>query len=215
MVPTRAAWFMIVGLAWMVLRGILGRTIPALDPGHVAQTGGVLLLVPLLSVLASLTVPLFFVSFLRHHDFRGQRAFRISSLLVATASVLSVVLVLVTFVGIAIRSSISLFEREGILGWVWDAVPFALVLSILVFLAVFAVQAGANDRVRRASVVAAVGAAYPVLLMVVTVVHQRWPEALTWYPEFSRSFLARGLGLAAAAALIWFLETFAVSYEAE
>ena len=80
MQPTRAAWFFVAGLAWLVLRGIVGASVPALSAANVARNGVLLLVIPLCSVLASATIPLFFWSFLRHHPFAGQRGLRVAGL---------------------------------------------------------------------------------------------------------------------------------------
>ncbi len=50
MQPTRAAWFFAAGIAWLVLRGILVHALPALHTDQIAQHGGPLLLIPLISV---------------------------------------------------------------------------------------------------------------------------------------------------------------------
>lgn len=214
MKPTRAAWFMVVGLAWLVLRGILGRTVPIFDPQHVAQQGGVLLLIPMMSVIASFTLPLFFFSFRRFHLFEGQRTLRVATSLAVAASVASFALVVFSFVGLVGSRNPSAGWRDSI-GWASNVVPLFLITAIFFFLVVFARQYRGDAELRRAAAAAAVGAVYPALLMTASLLYLRLPELMNWFPGFSRSVAARILGLVAAAALLWFLETFARAYDGE
>jgi hypothetical protein len=62
-------------------------------------------------------------------------------------------------------------------------------------------------------VAAALGAIYPGILMTASLLYSRLPESMSWFPGFSQSLAARILGLASAASLLWFLETFARTYD--
>jgi hypothetical protein len=206
--PTRAAWLFAAGLSWLVLRGILARALPALDPEMTAEWGGWPLIVQLLTLVASFTVPLFFCSFLIAEPFEDRRALGAATVLVAAASVASFVLVVLGFVtGLSGSSAGS----GAMLPRVAMAAPLLLVLSILTFLIVFWRQGGDDPRLRRAAGVAAVGALFPAAMMLVWALRTSFDSAFAWYPAFSRSPVAMLLGLAAAASLLWFLETFAVS----
>ena len=123
MKPTRAAWFFAAGLVWLVLRGILVHAVPLLRTENVAQQGGILLLIPLVSVIASLMVPFFFLSFLRHHRFDGQRALWAATGFASVASLLSFALVLISFVAAA-RGMSHLEKPTGlVLRWLVPAIP--------------------------------------------------------------------------------------------
>ncbi|MCU0304783.1 MAG: hypothetical protein MUC56_12070 [Thermoanaerobaculales bacterium] len=207
--PTRAAWLFAAGLSWMVLRGILARALPALDPATSAGRGGWLLLVQLITVAASFTAPVFFYSFLRAEPFGSRRALRGATVLAAAASVASFALVAVAFVTTVSGSSsgLSLLHPR-----VAMAAPLLLVLAILVFLVVFWRQGSEDRSLRRAAGVAAVGALFPSAMMVAWAIHASSGQTSPWYPAFSLSPVAMVLGLASAASLVWFLETFAVTY---
>jgi len=102
MQPTRAAWFFAAGIAWLALRGILVHAMPSLRIDQIAQHGGLLLILPLISVVASLTAPLFFFSFLRRHRFTKRRVLQGATISAATAALLSSLLVLVSFIAMAV-----------------------------------------------------------------------------------------------------------------
>ena len=163
--PTRAAWFFVAGMAWVVLRGILVHAVPQLRADFVAQQGGLLLVVPLISVVASLTVPLFFLSFLRHHRFTHQRFLQVSTVVAAVASLLSFALVFMAFVTIV--RGIRPPDWSVLLSspWLLQIIPLLLVGSILLFLVVFSRSTAGNSRLRRAAAVAAVGAVIPSIMM--------------------------------------------------
>ena len=211
--PRRAAWLFAGGLAWLVLRGILIRTFPVMGAEQAFERGGVFLLVPLISLIASLTVPLFFFSFLFHNDFTGQRALKIATIIALTTSSLSFASVVTGFV-ISIRG----IEPGGggtaqLTLWLYTVVPLLFVASLVVFLAAFGGQSGFVDpRLRVAARIAAVGASVPVVMMVAWIVSTWVPGALPWVPDFSRSLVAKALGLAAAGSLLWFFESFATTY---
>jgi hypothetical protein len=212
--PTRAAWFFAAGLAWLVLRGILVQAFPVLRPESVAEQGGPLLIVPFLSVVASATIPLFFVSYLSRSPFDRRPVLRIATLVAVAASVAAFLLVLVSFArvvrGLGPGQSQSISTPSGPLTFI----PLLLGASILFFLIVFARQGTRDPVLRRAAVIGAVGTAVPVVLITAWIIHGRFEGALPWYPAFSQSLAARVIGLAAAGGLLWFLETFAVRYEA-
>ena len=88
-----------------------------------------------------------------------------------------------------------------------------LVGSFLLFLVAFARSEAGNPGLRRAAVVGAVGAAVSTIMVVIWVGYLRFPELVDWYPAISGSLASRLTGLAAAGALIWFLETFATTYD--
>ncbi len=207
MKPTRAAWFFIAGLVWLVLRGILLRSLPQIRTDYVAEHGGLLLLIPLASVVASLAVPLFFLSFLRHHRFTRQRLLQFATVVAAVASLVSFLLALASLVA-AVRgiqppnwpllfSSPRLFQTN----------------SLLLFLLAFARSDAGNERLRKAAAVGAVGAAVSTIMVVVWVLYLRFPDLLAWYPAMSGSLVSKLMGLAAAGAFLWFLETFATTYD--
>jgi hypothetical protein len=212
MKPTRAAWFFAVGIAWLVLRGIVGASIPALNPAAVARDGGWLLVIPLVSVLASVTIPVFFISFLRNHRFDNQRWLLTATVLGASASMLSLALVVVSFSAMVRRADPIFPSPEHAGFWLREAIPLLLVVAVLLFLVAFARQSRCPVGLRKAATVAAVGAVVPTAMMVLAMVHVSAPAAVPWFPGFGESPVPRILGLAAAAALVWFLETFAVSY---
>ena len=211
--PTRAAWLLVAGIAWLVLRGILARSIPALQPERVAESGGLWLLVPLLSVVASLTIPLFFVSFLRRHDFDGQPWLLAATRFAVAAATASFLLVTVSYVGQMGGAGSAAAGWADAAPWLIQVVPMALVLSLIAFLLAFACQSAFPPGLRRAATVAAAGAVVPALLMAVWMVHARAPESVSWWPGIASSFGARLVGLAGAAALVWFLESFATGYQ--
>jgi hypothetical protein len=210
--PTRAAWFFAAGLAWLVLRGIVGRAVPWLDADFISQRGGILLVVPMLSVLASFTAPLFFLSFLRHHDFAARPGLRAATALAAASSLTSFLLVLVSFVTISRGAGVSTpFVSSS--PWVVQAVPLAFVGSLLLFLAVLSRQDDIDRRLRRIAGIAAVGTAIPTAMIIAWIVSTQIEGSLDWYPEFSLGLGAKILGLVAAASLLWFLEAFAGGYD--
>jgi hypothetical protein len=210
--PNRAAWFFVAGVAWLVLRGILGRSVPGMHPAQVAEVGGFWLVIPLVSVVASLTIPLFFIVFLRSHDFTGQRWLLLATRVSVVTSVASSVLVLVSCVGVVGGPGSPAAFAMAAVPWLVEVVPIALVFSLVAFHLAFACQCPCSSKLRRAAAAAAVGAAIPSGLMVVWMVHLRFPEAIPWWPEIARSAVMRMLGLAGAAALVWFLESFALRY---
>lgn len=213
MKPTRAAWFFVVGLLWLVLRGILLQPLPQIRTDHVAEHGGILLLIPLISVAANLAMPLFFLSFLRHHWFIRQRLLRFATVVALVASLASFTLAVASLVA-AVR---------GIRAPDWPFVLSSprllqanllfLVGSLLLFLVAFARSDAGNARLRKAAAVGAIGAAVSTIMVVIWVFYLRFPDLLDWYPAISRGLASRLTGLAAAGALIWFLETFATTYD--
>lgn len=211
--PTRAAWFFAAGIAWLVLRGILVRALPPLRIDQIAQHGGPLLIFPLISVVASFTAPLFFFSFLRRHRFSDQRALLAATIFAVVASLLSAVLVLSSFIITALGSAPTGMPLVQSSPWLFHAIPLLLVGSLTLFLAVFARQSGCEVGLRRSAGVAAIGTLIPTFMIVVWVLRTQLEGAFLWYPPFSQSLTAKVLGLAAAAALLWFLETFARSYD--
>jgi len=213
MKPTRAAWFFVAGLVWLVLRGILLQSLPQIRFDYVAEHGGLLLLIPLTSVVASLAVPLFFLSFLRHNRFRGRRLLQFATVAAAVGSLMSFLLALASLVA-AVRgirpsdwplllASPKLFQTNLLL----------LVGSLLVFLLAFARSDAGNERLRKAAMVGAAGAMVSTIMVVVWVLYLRFPDLLTWYPAVSGSLVFKLTGLAAAGAFLWFLETFATTYD--
>lgn len=213
MKPTRAAWFFVAGLVWLVLRGILVQSLPQIRTDYLAEHGGFLLLIPLISVVASLAVPVFFWSFLRHHRFEGQRILRIATWIAAVASVLSFLLAVAALIaavkGIRPPDWPFLLSSPGLL----QATLLLLVGSLFLFLLAFARSDACDARLRRAAAVGAVGAMISTIMVVVWVLYSRFPELLAWYPAISGSLVSKLTGLAAAGTLLWFLETFATSYE--
>ena len=212
MQPTRAAWFFAAGIAWLALRGILVHALPSLRTDQIAQHGGPLLVIPLISVVASLAAPLFFFSFLRRHRFTGQRTLQGATVLAVTASLLASLLVLISFI-VAARGT-GTAEIPFVLSspWLFQAIPLLFVGSIFLFLIAFARQSGCDAGLRRSAGVAAIGTLIPTVMIAAWTLHSRFEGVLLWYPSFSESLVAKILGLAAAGALLWFLETFAVSY---
>jgi hypothetical protein len=212
MKPTRAAWFFVAGLAWLVLRGILVQSLPQIRTDEVAQHGGLLLVVPMISVVASLTAPLFFFSFLRHHRFGGQRFLRFATVVAAVASLLSSFLALAALVtavaGIRPPDLPFLLASPKLL----QATLLVLVGSFFLFLLAFARSSACTVRLRRAAAVGATGAMISAIMVVVWVVHFRFPDQLDWYPAVSGNPVSKMIGLAAAGTFLWFLETFATSY---
>lgn len=211
--PTRAAWFFAAGIAWLVLRGILVRALPPLQVDQIAQHGGALLVFPLISVVASFTAPLFFFSFLRRHRFPNQRILHATTFFAVVASLLSAVLVLSSFIITARGSAPTAMPLVHSSPWLFHAIPLLFVGSLTAFLAVFAWQSGCEPGLRRSAGVAAIGTLIPTCMIVVWVLHTRFDGAFLWYPPFSQSLAATILGLTAAGALLWFLETFAKSYD--
>ncbi len=213
MKPTRAAWFFVGGLVWLVLRGILLRPLPWIRTDHVAESGGILLLIPFISVVANLAMPLFFLSFLRHHRFIRQPLLRVATVVAAASSLLSFILAVASLV-----AAVGGFRSPD-----WPLVlanPRLLQLSLLLlvgsflfFLVAFARSEAGNPGLRRAAVVGAIGAAVSTVMVVIWVGYLRFPELVDWYPAMSGSLASRLTGLAAAGALIWFLETFATTYD--
>lgn len=209
--PTRAAWFFVAGLAWLVIRGLLVQTIPSFGPARIAEHGGLWLVIPFVSFVASLTAPLFFGSFLRTHDFAGQQLLRWATVAAFFGSVLACGLVLVSFVA-TLRGGIAPGARPAAtLLWAAGAVPLFFVLTIFVFLIVFSATAKTSQQLRSAARIAAGGAAVPLVMMLIWAVH-RATGGPAWYADFSRSMAARLIGLAAAATLVMFLESFARCY---
>ena len=213
MLPTRAAWFFAAGLAWLVLRGILVNAVPVLRTENIAQQGGLLLIIPLISVIASLTVPLFFLTFLRHHRFSGQRALQVMTILAVGASLLSLAVVIMSFVAIARGANAADTSIVLSAPWLFQAIPLLLVGSLFLFLTVFARQSGCSAGLCRAAAVGALGTLIPVIMISIWLIHSHFGDVFSWYPAVSHSLVAKVLGLAAAAALLWFLETFAVTYD--
>ncbi len=211
--PTRAAWFFAAGLAWLTLRGILVDALPLMRADQIALHGGLLLMIPLISVAASLTVPLFFLSFLRSHRFWDQRTLRGATILALTASLFSAALVLLSFVVIFRGTDAAEIPMVRSSSWLFQAILLIFVGSIFFFLVVFSRQSGCGARLRKSAGVAAVGTLVPTILIAVWVFQSRVEGVLLWYPSFSQSLVAKVLGLAAAGTLLWFLETFALSYD--
>jgi hypothetical protein len=212
MKPTQAAWFFIAGLVWLVLRGILVQSLPQIRTDSVAEHGGLYLLIPFVSVVASLAVPVFFLSFLRHHRFEGQRFLQLATVAAAVAALLSFFLAGVVLVAVVrgirppdwpfLVSSPAVFQSTLLL----------VVGSLVLFLVASARSDAFNARLRRAAAVGAVGAITSAIMVVVWVVHFRFPNLLDWYPVVSGSLFSNIVGLAAAGTLLWYLETFATCY---
>jgi len=213
MKPTRAAWLFAAGIAWLVLHAILVHALPMLRNEHVAQHGGLSLVVPLLSVIAIGTVPLFFLSFLFHHPFDQRRLLFVATVVAAVASLLSFAMVVQVFVATAGGRSLAETGVIPAAPWLNQAVPLVVVTSVVLFLAVFALQSGCRASLRRAATVGAIGTLISMMMIVAWVIHSRVEGALPWYPGVSQSLAAKILGLTAAGALLWFLEAFAVSYD--
>lgn len=210
--PTRAAWFFAAGLAWLVLRGILVQAVPMLRTEEVARQGGILLVLPLLSVVASLAAPVYFISFLRHHDFSDRRALKTATVVAVFASSISSALVAMSFVATARGISPADLSIVHQLPWLFQAIPLLFVGSLFLFLAVFSRWSGCAKGLCNTAAVAAIAMLIPTFMIAAWVVQVRFGEFLQWYPDFSQGLIAKGLGIAAAAALLWFLETFATTY---
>ena len=212
MKPTRAAWFFVVGLVWLVLRAILLQNLPQIRTDYIAEHGGMLLLIPLISVVASLTIPLFFLSFLRRHRFIRQRFLRFATVVAAVASLLSFIQSVASLVAAARGLSSPdwpfLLSSPRLL----QANLLFLVGSFLLFLVAFARSDAGGPSLRKAAAVGAVGAAVSTIMVVVWVGYLRFPDLMDWYPAISRSPASRLTGLAAAGVLVWFLEAFATTY---
>lgn len=213
MKPTRAAWMFAAGMAWLVLQAIVVHALPMLRNDYVAQHGGYLLLVPLTSVVAIATVPLFFLSFLFHHSFSRGRLLRAATVVAVIAALLSFAMVVLAFVATAGGGSLAETKVISSAPWLTQAIPLLVASSVVLFLAVFARQSGCGRSLQRAAAVGAVGTLVSVAMVVAWVIHSRVEGALPWYPGVSQSPAAKILGLAAAGALLWFLEVFAVSYD--
>ena len=212
MQPNRAAWFFAAGLAWLVLRGILVQAFPALGVGRTDSASAIALLMGAISLVASLSVPVFFWSFLHHHGFDGRRLLRSTTVFAAAAAVLSFVLVVfATIVGLGGLDAETI-EASKTVAWTVALVPLILVASIFAFLVAFVRQGDADARLRLAAKVGVVGTAVSGVMIAVWIFHARGVGELSWYPDFSRSLPAKAAGLAAAATLLWFLESFAVYY---
>lgn len=211
MKPTRAAWFFAAGLAWLALRGILVQSFPSLSAGRIAQEGGFWLTIPALSFVASLAAPVFFIAFLRHHPFAGDKGLRYVTIFAVVASVLSCLLVLVSLLTVSGAIDVG-FEWLGAMnGWLPALIPLMFVVSIFLFLSVFARTSDVDQEIRSAAAVGAIGTLIPFLLILAWIANSVF-GLLAWYPAFSQSLVAKILGLAAAAALFRFLESFATRY---
>jgi len=211
MKPTRAAWFFAAGLAWLVLRGILVSSFPALRVDRIAQEGGVWLVIPVLSFIASLAAPLFFTAFLRHHRFAGQKVLRSVTVFAVVASALSSLLVLFSLLATARVLDVGSGWMGAVDGWLPAVNPLALVLAIFLFLSVLARTGDLDREVRSTARVAAIGTLIPLFLIVAWIANSL-VGIPSWYPAFSKGLAAKILGLAAAAVLFRFLESFAVRY---
>jgi hypothetical protein len=212
MKPTRAAWMFAAGMAWLVLQAILVHAVPMLRYEHAAKHGGLSLVVPLISVVAIGTVPLFFLSFLFHHPFGQRRFLRVVTVVAAVASLLSFAMVVLAFVATAGGHGLTEMEIISSAPWLNQAVPLVIVTSVVLFLAVFARQSGSKASLRRAALVGAFGTLISMIMIIAWVIHSQVEGAFPWYPGVSQSLVAKILGLTAAGALLWFLEAFAVSY---
>ena len=209
--PSRAAWFFAAGLAWLVLRGILVRAIPAFGVAEIAQKGGLWLAVPVVSFAASLTVPVFFASFLRHHRFVRKGALRPATILALTASLLSCALVGLALIATVRLSDIGEGLMAGVPSWIPTLIPVVFVVSIFLFLVAFSRAEEFARELRLAARIAAVGTSVPIVLITAWMANSTLGVP-SWYPAFSQGLAARVLGLAAAATLFWFLESFATRY---
>jgi len=212
MKPTRAAWLFAAGLAWLVLRGILVNAFPALRAERIAQDGGIWLLIPLLSFVASLAAPVFFISFLRHHSFAGRPVLRSLTLFAVVASVLSCGLVMVSLGATA--GVIDLGSgRTGVMDrWLPAVIPFLFVVSIFLFLFALARSSDLDPGLRSAARVGAISTSIPILMILAWIGSSLFGVP-AWYPAFSQGLVAKLLSLSAAAALFWFLESFARRYD--
>lgn len=213
MKPTRAAWFFVAGLVWLVLRGILVQSVPQIRTDYLAEHGGILLLIPLISVVAGMAVPVFFLTFFRHHRFEGQRMLQIATGFAASASVVAFMLAVAALVaavkGVRPPNWPWLVSSPGLL----QTTLLLLVGSLFLFLLTFAGSGAFGPRLRKSAAVGAVGAMVSMIMVVVWVLYSRFPDLLAWYPAISGSLLSKFTGLAAAGTLLWFLETFATTYE--
>lgn len=212
MQPSRAAWCFAAGLAWLVLRGILVHAFPVLGTDHIAGRGGLLLAIPLLSVVAALTAPLFFGSLLRRWRWAARGRLRAFTMLAAAASTLAFLLVLFSFAAVAKGGG----GPAGVTpaaesSWWLQAIPLFFVASIFLFLVAVSVEPGLDGELRRAATVASIGTIVPIAMMIAWIVYSQFDGLLLWYPGVSQSLGARILSVAAAASLLWFLETFASS----
>jgi hypothetical protein len=212
--PSRAAWFFAAGLAWLVLRGILVRSVPAFGAAEIAQKGGLWLVVPLLSFAASLTVPVFFGSFLRHHRFDRGGALRPATVFALAASVLSCALVGLALIAAVRPSDLGAGRMAGVPSWITTLIPLIFVVSIFVFLFALARAGEIAPEILSAARVGAFGTAVPIVLILSWMANSTFGVP-SWYPAFSQGIAARVLGLAAAATLFWFLESFATRYGGE
>ena len=211
MKPTRAAWLFAAGLAWLVLRGILVNAIPALRADRIAQEGGSWLLVPLLSFVASLAAPVFFISFLRHHSFLGRPALRSATIFAVVASVLSCGLVMISLVATAGVFNLGSGGTGVMDRWLPAVIPLLFVVSIFLFLFALARSTDLNPGLRSAARVGAISTSIPILMILAWIGNSLFGIP-AWYPAFSQGLVAKLLGLSAAAALFWFLESFARRY---
>jgi len=211
MKPTRAAWFFAAGLAWLVLRGIFVDSFPSLGAGRIAQEGGIWLAVPVLSFFASLAAPVFFIAFLRHHPFSGQKGLWSVTVFAVIASVLSCLLVLVSLITTAGVVDVEFGWMGAMIEWLPAVIPLGLVVSIFLFLSMLAGTGDVDREIRSAAGVGAIGTLIPCLLILAWIANSLF-GLLPWYPAFSQSLAAKVLGLGAAAALFRFLESFATRY---
>jgi len=211
--PNRAAWLFVAGLAWLVLRGILAQVFEWASVGGTGQQGGLAVLLSAISLAASFTIPLFFFSFLTHHSFEHRVHLRWATLLALIGSLFSFLLVLVSFLAIMLGPESRTTVLAAVPSWATTIVPLLFVLSIFLFLAAYALRGEEDSRLRRAATIGAVGTLVPLMMMIGWIINTRVTGALPWFPDLSRSLVAQVLGLASAGSLLWFLETFAVSYE--
>jgi hypothetical protein len=213
MKPTRAAWLFAAGLVWLVLRGVLVQAFPMLGTENAVREGGMWLALPLISVVAGLAVPLFFFAFLRHHRFDGQTGLRATTVLALVMSLLSSAVMVLSMIE-AVRG---VGPADGAVAsaapWLTQAVPAGYIVSVFLFLVAFAAQCPCGRRLARNAAIAAVGTLVPIFLMTGWLVHATVEGALPWFPAVSQSVVVKLLGLAAAGALLLFLESFAVGYE--
>lgn len=212
--PSRAAWFFAAGLAWLVLRGILVHAIPAFGAAEIAKKGGLWLVVPLLSFAASLTVPVFFAAFLRHHRFKLGGVLRPATILALTASLLSCALVGLALIATVRPSDLGAGWMAVVPLWMTTLIPLVFVVSIFLFLVAFSRAGEFARELRFAARVGAVGTSVPIVLITAWMANSTIGIP-SWYPAFSQGLAARVLGLAAAATLFWFLESFATRYVGE
>lgn len=212
--PSRAAWIFAAGLAWLVLRGILVHAIPAFGAAEIARKGGLWLVVPLLSFAASLTAPVFFGAFLRFHRFARGGVLRPATILALTASLLSCGLVGLALIATVRPSDLGAGWMAGAPSWVSTLIPLVFVVSIFLFLVAFSRAEEFAPVLRSAARVGAVGTSVPIVLIIAWMANSTFGVP-SWYPAFSQGLAARVLGLAAAATLLWFLESFATHYRGD